>query len=108
MKRQTVTINDVEFELFKADAGASARINGTGADYDEIKNVYGRPSDIKVSIWHEWCAWCYELNKNGTPCVLWVASHNCMNFSIAGKVQYNEHVYRLWITRNHNRAYLIV
>ena len=107
MKRQTLTINGKTFELFKADAGASATFNGTGAAYDEIYDAYGRPSYTKVSIWHGWCEWCYELNKNEMPCVLWIASHNCMSFSIGGKVQYNGHVYRLWITRDHNRAYLI-
>ena len=108
MKRQILTINDVEFELFKEDAGASARFTGTGAAYDEIYDAYGRPSDIKVSIWHFWCEWCYELNKSGNPCELWIASHNCMNFAIRGKVQHGGHVYNLWITKCHNRAYLIV
>ena len=108
MRKGTVTINGETFELFKADAGASERLTGTGADYDEIKSAYGRPSDAKVGIWHDWCEWCYDLNKNGTPCELWIASHNCMSFSIGGKVQHGGHVYVLWITRCHNRAYLVV
>ena len=110
MKRQTLTINSVEFEVFKVAAGVSVKFTGftdKGTDYDEIKSAYGRPSDTKVIIWHSWCDWCYELNKNGNPCVLWIASHNCMAFSIGGKVQYDGHVYRLWITRDHNRAFLI-
>lgn len=108
MKRKTVEINGEWFELFKADGGATVNFNGTGAAYDEIKEVYGRPSACKVNIWHSWCEWCYELNKNGSPCELMIASHNCMQFSIAGKVQYNGHVYELWITRCHNRAYMVV
>ena len=108
MRKRIVTINGETFELFKADAGTSARFTGTGADYDEIKSAYGRPSDAKVSIWHDWCEWCYELNKSGNPCELWIASHNCMSFSIGGKVQHGGHVYVLWITRCHNRAYLVV
>ena len=107
MKRQTVTINGETFELFKADAGASARITGTGAAYDEIYEAYGRPSYTKVGIWHGWCEWCYELNKNGIPCELWIASHTFQSFSIGGKVQYNGHMYRLWITKCHNRAYMV-
>ena len=108
MRKGTVTINGETFELFKAYAGASARLTGTGAEYDAIYDAYGRPSYTKVGIWHDWCEWCYELNKNGMPCELWIASHNCMSFSIGGKVQYNGHVYDLWITKCHNRAYLIV
>ena len=107
MRNRVVTINGKVFELFMADAGASVKFRYTSADYDEIKRVYGRPSEYKIAIWHEWCEWCYNLNKNGMPCELWIARHNCMLFSIGGKVQYNGHVYQLWITRDHNRAYLI-
>ena len=108
MKKGIVRINGIEFELFKADAGASVKFTGTGADYDEIKSVYGRPSEFKINIWHFWCEWCYKLNKNGMPCELWIATHTGFSFSIGGKVQYEGHVYDLWITRDHNRAYLII
>ena len=107
MRKGKVTINGVEFELFKADAGASVKFRYTSADYDEIKRVYGRPSEVKIDIWHEWCEWCYDLNKNGMTCELWIYSHSCFSFSIRGRVQYNGHVYKLWITRDHNRAYII-
>ena len=108
MKRQTVTINGETFELFKADAGASLRIIGPGAAYDAIYDAYGRPSYTKVQVWRVWCDWCYSCIEKGIPCTLDIASHNCMQFSIDGKIQYGGHVYRLWITRDHNRAYLIV
>ena len=110
MKRQTLTINSVEFEVFKVAAGVSVKFTGftgKGTDYDEIKSAYGRPSDTKVIIWHSWCDWCRETNKNGIPCELWIESHNCMKFSIGGKVQYGGHVYKLWITKGHNRAFLV-
>ena len=107
MKKGIVRINGIEFELFKADAGESVKFNGTGADYDEIKSVYGRPSEFKINIWHFWCEWCYTLNQNGIPCTLEIGSHNCMQFSINGKVKFGGQVYSLWITRDHNRAYLI-
>lgn len=107
MRKGTVTINGETFELFKADAGASARFTGTGAAYDEIYEAYGRPSYAKVRIWHEWCDWCYTLNQNGIPCTLEIGSHSFQQFSIYGKVQLGGHVYGLWITKCHNRAYLI-
>ena len=107
MKNRVVTINGKVFKLFMADAGASVKFRYTSADYDEIKRVYGRPSEFKIDIWHDWCKWCYEKNKNGMPCELWIDSHSCFSFSIRGKVQYNGHVYNLWITRDNSRAYLI-
>lgn len=107
MRKGTVTINDVEFELFKADPGASAMFKGTGAAYDEIYEAYGRPSYTKVQVWHEWCEWCYTLNQNGIPCTLKIGSHSSHQFSINGKVKFGGQVYSLWITRDHNRAYLI-
>lgn len=107
MKRKTLEINGETFELFKADPGASARFTGTGAAYDAIYEAYGRPSYTKVQVWHEWCEWCYNLNQNGIPCTLEIGSHSCHQFSIYGKIKFGGHVYRLWITRDHNRAYLI-
>ena len=106
MKRKTLEINGETFELFNSDS-LDVEIFTNGAAYDEIYEAYGRPSATKVQVWHDWCEWCYDLNKNGMPCELWIASHNCMSFSIRGKVQYNGYVYDLWITKCHNRAYLI-
>ena len=107
MKRQTLTINGKTFELFKSNLNETESFTN-GAAYDEIYEAYGRPSNIKVSIWHEWCDWCYILNQNGIPCTLKIRSHSCHQFSIYGKVKFGGQVYSLWITRDHNRAYLIV
>ena len=106
MKRKTLEINGVTFELFKSNLNESKSFTN-GAAYDAIYEAYGRPSYTKVQVWHEWCEWCYDLNKKGMPCELWIAGHSCFSFTIDGKVQYNGHVYQLWITRGHNRAYLI-
>ena len=106
MKRQTLTINGQTFELFKSKSNETESFTN-GAAYDEIYEAYGRPSYTKVQVWNEWCGWCYSCIEKGIPCTLGIASHNCMQFSIVGKIQYGGHVYRLWITREHNRAYLI-
>ena len=106
MKRKTLTINGETFELFKSDSH-DKEIFTNGAVYDEIYEAYGRPSIAKVQVWRDWCDWCYTLNQNGIPCTLKIGSHNCMQFSIYGKVQVDDKVYDLWITRDHNRAYII-
>lgn len=106
MKRQTITINGETFELFKSESSESEPII-RGAVYDEIYDVYDRPSQFKVNVWRAWCDWCFELNASDNPCTLSICSHNCMQFSISGKVLFDGKLYSLWITRDHNRAYLI-
>ena len=106
MKRKTLEINGVTFELFKSNLHESESFTN-GAAYDAIYEAYGRPSYTKVQVWHEWCEWCYTLNKNGISCTLNIGSHSCHQFSIYGMIKFGGHVYQLWITRGHNRAYLI-
>lgn len=51
MKRQTLTINSVEFELFKVTAGMSVKFTGftgKGTDYDEIRSAYGRRPILRL------------------------------------------------------------
>ena len=45
MKRKTVDINGETFELFKSKSSESEPII-RGAVYDEIYDVYGRPSEL--------------------------------------------------------------
>ena len=106
MKRKTLEINGVTFELFNSDSH-EAKSFTNGAAYDAIYEAYGRPSVRKVGIWNSWCEWCNTLNHNGIPCTLEIGSHSCHQFSINGKVKFGGQVYSLWITRDHNRAYLI-
>ena len=106
MKRKTVDINGVTFELFKSKSSETEPII-RGAVYDEIYDAYGRPSQLKVNIWRAWCNWCFELNASDNPCTLSICSHSCHQFSISGKVLFDGKLYSLWITRDHNRAYLI-
>ena len=105
-KKGTIVINGVAFELKHGDSFDSVNFV-SGAVYNEINKVYGHPSDAKVRVWHSWCDWCFNNIENGIPCTLDIASHNCNMFSISGKINYEGHVYRLWITIDHNRAFLI-
>lgn len=100
-KTKMVTIGGEHFELCGTTEGTKSFYSG--AAYDEIYNVYGRPSDTKVAIWHDWCKWAYE-----TDAQLEISGHSCMFFSIIGKVESEGKVYALYITAAHNRAYEIV
>lgn len=105
-KEKYVTINGATFELY--DDG---RIDDTsclyGANYDEIYNAYGKPSIYKVNSWHSWCDWAYECNKSGIDAGLKISSHCCHMYSIYGEVRDLDGTkYELWITRDHNRAFI--
>lgn len=107
MTRKTININGVLFELCNA---TNVNRHGRfirGAAYDEIYEVYGRPSLAKVDIWHAWCDWCSECNAKIGSCGLRISGHNCNTFSIFGNVTFEGHVYHLFITRCHNRAYMV-
>lgn len=76
-----------------------------GNDRDEIYRVYGRPSDSKVSIWHDWVDWA---NRDDVMANLQIAGTSCMFFSISGNVIVNGEKYLLYITYANNRAYKVV
>lgn len=105
--KKTITINGEEFELCNATTVNRHDRFITGAAYDEIYDVYDRPSSAKVNIWHAWCNWCSECNAKIGACGLRISGHNCNQFSISGNVTFEGHVYHLWITRDHNRAYIV-
>lgn len=80
-----------------------------GAWYDQIYSVYNRPSCTKVSIWHSWCKWLYQVMNNGGTGYLTIASHNCHFFTIEGWVANDEtesECVPIYITYAHNRAYM--
>ena len=104
--RKTIEINGRVFELCKSDLPASANVF-CGVDSNEIYNVYHRPSAIKVKIWTDWCNWCFDNIYNDIPCTLKIFSHNRDMFSISGMIIIDGHIYRLFITRGHNHAYLV-
>ena len=104
--RKTININGEVFELLKSDVNV-CNYFVSGADYNEIYEAYVRPSISKVSIWAEWCKWCFDNIHKGNPCTISICSKNCSLFSISGMVAVDGHVYRLYITKSHNRAYIV-
>ena len=104
-KEKNVVINGVTFELYD-DGRLDTGTIYSGAAYDAIFNVYGKPSIYKVNSWHAWCEWVYECMKLGMDATLEISSHNCNMYSIAGEIRDTDGTkYELWITRDHNRAF---
>lgn len=100
MKRERITINGETFTLCGTVDNMSF---ANGVDENEIFRVYGKPSERKVSIWHEWCKWAKECDAD-----LSISGHSSNFFSIIGNVKHNGKLYQIYITHANNRAYEVV
>lgn len=107
MSRKTIDFCGTVFELQKPVEAVEHSNYTPGCWWEQINDVYDRPSVYKVGIWHDWCAWCDAVNKtDGYECGLWISSHNVNFFSISGYIKVpSGKLYHLWITRCYNRAY---
>ena len=99
-KKERITINGETFTVC-GTVDSMAFVNGV--DEHEIYNVYGRPSEIKVSIWRDWCKWARECDADISIC-----GHSSNFFSIIGNVEHNGKVYQLHITYANNRLYEVI
>lgn len=100
MKKERITINGKTFTVCgTVDTMSSAN----GVDEHEIYDVYGRPSETKVSIWHEWCKWARECDAD-----ISISNRSKNFFSIIGNVEHNGKLYQLYITYANNRLYKVI
>lgn len=97
MKRQTITLNNIDFEL----AGQIARPRNISTL--NIDDCYNRPSLTKEAIWSDWRHWFIQNGNYDFG----VCSYNCNFFSIEGIVSTEDGDYYVYITYAHNRAYKI-
>lgn len=106
MSKKTTEYCGETFEVITSNMYPVAPI--TGYNYDEIYEVYDRPSSTKVDIWHYWCRWCDEMIKAGYKCGIQISGRSCNFFSITGSIRKDEtnEVYDIWITHRHNRLYI--
>lgn len=114
---KTIRINGVDFELIESRKYPTTmeeieryRDSYTGKD---LTNYYDRCSDVKKSIWASWVKWKVEsqLEDNAPYYIscMEVTSANCMQFTISA-IADNKcgSLYKLYITRDHNRACPVV
>lgn len=107
MKRKNFEINGVVFE--NNGTSEEKAVYGCEFCHSDIFNAYGRPSVYKESIWKEWCNWAEELYDADKDNYAWIeiSSHNSQTFSIIGQVREHGQSYAIYITKAHNRAWLI-
>ena len=100
-----VNIAGIDFEVeedrkrFMKTAEHAFHLPIASNDRNAIKECYRKPSSYKVSIWNEWVDWARKNDAN-----LWITSHNCMHFSISGRILVHGVWWNLYITAAHNRA----
>ncbi len=101
---RTIIINGREFELIVKRTSVN-RVSGWFCDDNCIFNWYERPSITKVNIWKNWLNWARETDGIS---VFEIGSANSMQFTIQGLyTDESGREYNLYITREHNRAYLV-
>ena len=98
-----ITINGMYFNWCIFEKGEITKPRySCGADYNEIYEVYGKPSQAKVEVWHEWVKW---FNKTSSDFDDWIqiTGHNTFNFTICGVVTpYLGSHYMFRITRDNS------
>jgi len=102
-------INSKEFEVVTGEKAKQAIINRIERAnlYNTIFDIYGRPSNTKISIYNDWMEWFYDINnKDGMHtsrmgCICGGSS----TFSIGAKYtsETGEKIY-LYITKDHNKV----
>lgn len=74
----------------------------------EIYKAYAKPSRIKTSVWVSWCNWAMKIIRGGGTVNMEISGHSCHTFSIVARVRLqNGNRYKVYITRDHNRAWCI-
>ena len=74
-----------------------------------LNHYYEKPSQSKISIYNEWCDWVRDVNNSefGYVTNFGVSSANTFQFTITFRLVWMDNVYVGYITRNHNRLYLL-
>ena len=99
-----IEINDVTFELTIPRHHVDPNYSRFGCECD-IYDFYDRPSRFKVAIWEDWLNWARDTDNVVT---FYISGANGFQFTISGCVQTPDgKMYNLYITRDHNRAYLV-
>lgn len=74
----------------------------------EIYKAYVKPSRNKVGVWDSWCSWATEIIRGGGTVNMEISGHSCHTFSIVARVRLrNGNRYKVYITRDHNRAWCV-
>ena len=100
----TKEINGMYFEFIKPRNWYQTNILYGIGENDEIFKHYTKPSTTKQEIWKEWVQWA---NDTEGVVGLHISGANCNTFSIKGWYIEEDKKYFIWITKCHNKMYLV-
>lgn len=100
----TREINGVDFEIIKPRTWYQTNVLYGIGDNGEIFKHYTKPSKIKQEIWEFWVQWA---NDTEGVVGLHISGANCNTFSIKGWYIKDGQTYYIWITKCHNKMYLV-
>lgn len=74
-----------------------------------LNHHYQKPSDSKISIYNKWCEWVRDVftSKKGYVTNFGVSSANTFQFTLTFRLEWLDNIYVGYITRDHNRLYLL-
>ena len=74
-----------------------------------LEYYYGKPSQSKISIYNGWHDWKHEVDRSDFGFVenFGVSSANGFQFTITFRLYWFNRIYVGFITRDHNRLYLL-
>ena len=74
-----------------------------------LDHYYAKPSHSKIRIYNEWCDWVRDVSNSdyGYVTNFGVSSANTFQFTITFRLAWMDNIYVAFITRDHNRLYLL-
>ena len=104
---KTIDICGTRFEVIKprepiSDFSVSTR-------YRTLDHYYEKPSHSKISIYNKWREWLSDVlnSDNGYVTNFGVSSANTFQFTLTFRLEWLDNIYVGYITRDHNRLYLL-
>jgi hypothetical protein len=101
VKNKYIMINDIKFNV----RGIVNNDFIKTLKFDNLERCYARPSDTKISIYHNW----YNIILNDSDILCYgVGSYNCNIFTINSIIKLHNKKYYLHITPTKNECYEVV
>lgn len=104
---KTIDICGKTFEVIKprkpiSDFSVSTRCRS-------LHHYYEKPSQSKISIYNEWRDWLIDVanSRFGRATNFGVSSANTFQFTLTFRLEWLDNIYVGYITRDHNRLYLL-